>query len=254
MKLFYRTLGEGPPLLILHGLFGSGDNWQTLARSYAETHTVYLIDQRNHGRSEHSDDFSYRLMADDLNELIEELDLTEVNMIGHSMGGKTAMLYASEHSYAVNKLIIADMAPKPYPVHHRPIIDALLEADLSILNSRSAVSKHLESRIPEASVRQFLLKNLYWKEKGQLAWRFNVKAIDEHIEAIVDETGQQICLSDTLFIRGGQSNYVTDEDQFWLEHYFPNHELFTIERAGHWLHAEAPETFLDVTRTFLLGT
>lgn len=251
MELFFKTLGEGRPLIILHGLFGSGDNWQSLARTYAEDFKVYLVDQRNHGRSPHSDEFSYRLMADDLHELIESEDLTDVNIIGHSMGGKTAMLYASEHSYAIHKLIVADMAPKPYPVHHRTILDALLSADLNELKSRSAVQNHLEGRIEAASVRQFLLKNLYWKEKGQLAWRFNVEVLNREIEQIVEETDQQISLADTLFVRGSESDYITDNDQFYLDHYFPNHDLQTIQGAGHWLHAEAPQTFLEITRTFM---
>ncbi|WP_306640899.1 alpha/beta fold hydrolase [Sanyastnella coralliicola] len=252
MELFYRKIGEeGRPLIILHGLFGSGDNWQTLARSYAEDHQVYLVDQRNHGRSPHADEFSYELMADDLAKFVEDHDLTDVDMIGHSMGGKTAMLFASEHSYALNKLIVADMAPKPYPLHHQKILEALMTADLNSLGTRGAVGKHLEQHIEEEGVRQFLLKNLYWKNKGELAWRFNVPVLNREIGVIVDETDQQICLTDTLFVRGSESNYITDEDQFYLSHYFPNSELETINGAGHWLHAEAPETFLAVTRTFL---
>lgn len=252
MNLHFQKVGEsGPPLIILHGLFGSGDNWQTLAKQYAENHIVYLVDQRNHGRSPHSDAFSYRLMADDLLEFTEDHALNHLRIIGHSMGGKTAMLFAADHGAMVDKLIIADMAPKPYPVHHGTILNALSTADLSSLDKRSEVDQHLAKSIPEKAVRQFLLKNLYWKEKGKLAWRFNVSAIREHIEDIVDETEQGISLVDTLFVRGGLSDYITDEDQFYLDHYFPNHKLETIEAAGHWLHADAPETFLEITRTFL---
>ncbi len=255
MKLHYRKIGEnGPPLIILHGLFGSGDNWQTLARHYAENHSVYLVDQRNHGRSPHSEAFSYRLMADDLLEFTEDHALDHLRIIGHSMGGKTAMLFAADHGAIIDKLIVADMAPKPYPPHHGTILKALTSADLSALGKRSAVDRHLAGFISEKAIRQFLLKNLYWKEKGQLAWRFNVDAINAHIEDIVDETEQGIGLADTLFVRGALSDYIKDEDQQFLDHYFPNHRLETIEGAGHWLHADAPETFLDITRTFLQDT
>ena len=252
MKLHYRKLGEGRPLIILHGLFGSGDNWQSLARKFAEERTVFLVDQRNHGRSPHSEEFSYRLMADDLAEFVEDHHLEDVDLLGHSMGGKTAMLFASEHSYALHRLIIADMAPKPYPVHHQTILTALTTANLNALGSRQNVDEYLANYIPQDSIRQFLMKNLYWVQKGQLAWRFNVEVLNRAIGEIVAETGQQICTTDTLFVRGGRSDYITDEDQFWLAHYFPNFELITIPEAGHWLHAEAPETFYNICRTFLL--
>lgn len=252
MKLHYRKLGEGRPLIILHGLFGSGDNWQSLARKFAEEHTVFLVDQRNHGRSPHSEKFSYRLMADDLAEFVEDHHLEDFDLLGHSMGGKTAMLFASEHSYSLHRLIIADIAPKPYPLHHQTILKALTTADLNALGSRQSVDEYLANFISQASIRQFLLKNLYWIQKGQLAWRFNVNVLNRAIGEIVAETGQQICTTDTLFVRGGRSDYITDEDQFWLEHYFTNFELITIPEAGHWLHAEAPETFYNICRTFLL--
>ncbi|MDG1781770.1 MAG: alpha/beta fold hydrolase [Flavobacteriales bacterium] len=252
MKLFFKTLGEGKPLLILHGLFGSGDNWQTLARRYAEDFKVYLIDQRNHGHSPHDATHSYQAMAEDLEALVEEEDLNDFHLLGHSMGGKTAMLFASENGYMIDKLIVADMAPKSYPVHHQQILKALTTADLETLTSRSKVDAHLSQFIQEAGVKQFLLKNLYWKEKGKLAWRFNVPVLNDTIEKIVEETDQQISLADTLFIRGGKSDYIQDEDIPFLNHYFPNNQLETIPDAGHWLHAEAPETFFNVTRTYLL--
>lgn len=252
MKLFFKTMGEGKPLLILHGLFGSGDNWQTLARRYAEDFKVYLIDQRNHGHSPHDSEHSYQAMAEDLELLVEEEDLNDFHLLGHSMGGKTAMLFASENGYMIDKLVVADMAPKSYPVHHQQILKALTTADLEKLTSRSQVDAHLSEFIREAGVKQFLLKNLYWKEKGKLAWRFNVPVLNETIEKIVEETDQQISLADTLFIRGGKSDYIQDEDIPFLNHYFPNNQLATIPEAGHWLHAEAPETFFNITRTYLL--
>ena len=251
MELNYRQMGEGKPLVILHGLFGSGDNWQTLGRRYADHFNVYLVDQRNHGRSPHADDHSYRLMADDLLAFLEAQSLTKVHLLGHSMGGKTAMLFASEHSAMVERLIVADIAPKPYKVHHRELVDQLLSADLNALTERSEVEEHLEKGIPDPSTRQFFLKNLYWKSKGELAWRFNLKALSNNLEDVSDEAGQQICLNDTLFIRGAKSNYIQDDDVQWIDHYFPNNRLYTIEKAGHWLHAEAPDEYYEVTLEFL---
>lgn len=250
-NLHFKHMGEGKPLVILHGLFGSGDNWQTLGRRYANHFSVYLVDQRNHGRSPHTDAHSYRAMADDLLEFLEANELQKVHLMGHSMGGKTAMLFASEHSAMVERLIVADIAPKPYKVHHRELVDQLLSVDLSALTERSEVEDHLKKGIPDASTRQFFLKNLYWKSKGELAWRFNLKALSNSLEDVSAEAGQQIALNDTLFIRGAKSNYIQDSDVQWLDHYFPNNRLHTITNAGHWLHAEAPDEYYEVTLEFL---
>lgn len=251
MKLHVRKMGEGAPLVILHGLFGSGDNWQTLGRKYADFFTVYLVDQRNHGHSPHHSEHSYSAMSDDLLRVTDAYKLTTFNLMGHSMGGKTAMRFTSEHGAMVDKLIVADIAPKPYKVHHRELVDCLLSVNLDEAEGRSDVEEHLERGIPDASTRQFFLKNLYWKEKGSLAWRFNLDVLSNTLEAISGEAGQHICLNDTLFIRGEKSNYIVDSDVEWLNHYFPHHELLTITGAGHWLHAEAPDAFFDATIGFL---
>ena len=251
MKLHFKTFGEGDPLIILHGLFGSGDNWQTLAKQYAETHKVYLVDQRNHGHSPHSDEFSYELMAADLAELIEDEGLENISILGHSMGGKTAMVHACTYDQDVVKLIIVDMAPKAYPIHHRMILDGLMSADLANKRSRGEVNEHLASFESNAAVRQFLMKNLYWKEKGELAWRFNVPVINREIQAMVDQPVHGSSNIAALFIRGGQSNYILLEDEQLIKNYFPFASLFSIESAGHWVHAEAPETFYEITRTYL---
>ena len=253
MELFYRSVGAGRPLIILHGLFGSGDNWQSLARQYAEHYTVFMVDQRNHGHSQHSPDHSYRLMADDLLAFVDQRGLQDIYLLGHSMGGKTAMLFASEHSHRVEKLIVADIAPKPYPVHHRALVDCLLSAPLVLGSTRSDVEAHLIACISDRSTVQFFMKNLYWKTKEELAWRFNLDALSTHLAAVSEETGQGICLVDTLFIRGGKSNYIADDDVQGLNHYFPNNELATISSAGHWLHAEAPGEFFERTRRFMAG-
>jgi esterase len=252
MKLNHRILGEGEPLLILHGLFGSSDNWQTLGKQYAEDFQVILVDQRDHGHSSHSHDFSYEAMAEDLNELIEELELENVRLLGHSMGGKTCMLYASEHPETVKKMVIADIAPKKYPVHHQEIIAALEEVDLSSLNSRKEVEAAITLGIPDFTIRQFLLKSLYWIEKGQLAWRFNVPEIARQIEAIVDQPYMQPCDVPVLFVAGGKSDYIREEDHHLIEAYFLNSSITAMPESGHWLHADNPETFYSITRSYLL--
>lgn len=252
MELFYRSLGAGRPLVILHGLFGSGDNWQTLARQYADHYTVYMVDQRNHGHSPHSDEHSYRLMSDDLSGFLDQHGLNDIYLLGHSMGGKTAMLFTADHPHRVEKLIVADIAPKPYPVHHQSLVEVLQSAPLAAGSTRSDVEAHLTAGIPDRSTVQFFMKNLYWKTKDQLAWRFNLSALSTHLAAMSEESGQGICLTETMFIRGGKSNYIKDDDVQWLNHYFPNNELATIESAGHWLHAEAPDVFFEITHDFLM--
>lgn len=254
MKLSYKVQGDGRPLVILHGLFGSGDNWQTMANRFAPDFTVYLVDQRNHGHSPHSEEHSYRLMADDLLEFFEEHELKDAALLGHSMGGKTAMLFASENSYLLDKLIVADIAPKAYPPHHQHILAALKRVDFSVMNSRKLVEEELRKTIVDNDTVFFLLKNLFWKAPGQLDWRFNAPVLSKTIEDITGDSGQQMCLVDTLFIRGMLSNYITDEDQVYLKHYFPHYQLSSIDGAGHWLHAEKPDQFFEVTHGFLLGT
>lgn len=251
MELFYREMGEGKPLVIVHGLFGSGDNWQTLGRRYADHFHVYLVDQRNHGHSPHASEHSYEAMADDLLAFCERLGLENFHLLGHSMGGKTAMRFTSEHASMVDRLIVADIAPKPYGVHHRELVDCLLGADLSVMKTRQEVEAHLEQGIADFSTRQFFLKNLYWKSQGVLAWRFNLEILSDTLAEISGDAGQQICLNETLFIRGGKSNYIVDSDVEWLNHYFPHNRLVTIPEAGHWLHAESPDAFFDATLAFL---
>ena len=251
MKLNYRKLGEGDPLIILHGLFGSSDNWQTLGKRYAEDFEVYLVDQRNHGKSPHSDEFSYELMAADLNELVEELGYDKVKLIGHSMGGKTVMQFAVDHAEMVDKMVVADIGFKQYPMHHDQILEGLNSLNLDEIDSRGEADEEMEKVIKEWGVRQFLLKNLYWKEKGKLAWRMNLDVLEEKMENILQEINFEKIDTDTLFIRGGKSNYILEEDIEEIESKFPNAEVHTIESSGHWVHAEAQDEFYEVTKSFL---
>jgi pimeloyl-ACP methyl ester carboxylesterase len=252
MKLHYRKLGEnGEPLFILHGLFGSSDNWQTLAKKFAEDYQVYLVDQRNHGHSPHSIEFNYDLMVADFAELIDDLGLDQINLLGHSMGGKTAIGFAAEHPELLKKLIVVDISHKQYPMHHEQIIEGLKSIDLEIVKTRGSADKVLAKKIDNASVRQFLLKNLYWESKGQLAWRINVPVLSNEIEQIIEEIYFSEIETETLFIRGEMSNYILDSDFEELNHKFPNHKMISIPEAGHWVHAEAPEVFYNSVIDFL---
>ena len=255
MKLFSRIYGEGRPLIILHGLFGMGDNWQTHAKNYADLgFEVHVLDQRNHGQTNHSDDFSYQLMADDLLEYLEDNEIEKACIIGHSMGGKVAMLFAAHHSEKVEKLVVVDIAPKAYPLHHQQYFAAMHKLDFSTLKSRGEADAVLQKYIENVGVRQFLLKSLYWKEKGQLALRFNLEAIEANIDMVGEPLfAEAEFAGETLFINGGLSGYIKEEDEELIHHHFPFAHIYTIQNAGHWVHAEAFEEFADVSSRFLLG-
>ncbi|RFC53488.1 alpha/beta fold hydrolase [Brumimicrobium aurantiacum] len=252
MELHYKQFGEGKAFVILHGLFGSSDNWQTHGKKIAEYFDVYLVDQRNHGESGWSDDFNYDIMADDLYNFLNEHQLDEIVLMGHSMGGKTALRFAQKHPEMIDKLIIVDMGVKEYPITHDTIIEGLKSIDLSVIDSRSGAAKQLEKYIDNKSIRQFLLKNLYWKEKGQLAWSINLKVLEEKLPEVVKALPKKETMLDTLFISGGQSDYVLAEDQDSIRELFPLADFHTIERAGHWIHAEAPEEFIEEVLGFAL--
>lgn len=251
MKLHYRKLGAGEPLFILHGLFGSSDNWQTLGKRFAEHYTVYFVDQRNHGHSPHSEAFNYALMADDFYELVTDLGVEHINIIGHSMGGKTAIAYAAKYPDTIRKMIVADISHKQYPPHHQQILAGLNAIDLTVIKSRGAADKKMAEFVEELGVRQFLLKNLYWVEKGQLGWRINIPVLTRTIEEIGGEIEFDTIETDTLFVRGGKSNYILESDFKTIEEKFPNTTIYSIEESGHWLHAEAPKEFYDTVINFL---
>jgi len=250
--LHSKIIGEGNPLIILHGFLGMSDNWKTLGNKYVEEgFQVHLVDQRNHGKSFWSEDFNYDLLAKDVVDYIQHYELKKVNIIGHSMGGKTAMQIACSYSELVEKLVVADIAPKFYPPHHQNIIDALNMLDLEELDSRSEADSELQKHLSSFGVRQFLLKNLFWKEKGKLAWRLNLKVLSEKME----EVGENIESSSnfngpTLFLKGDRSEYVIASDEPTIKNHFPIAIIQTIENAGHWLHAENPEQFFEKSMAF----
>lgn len=251
MKLHFRKYGEGYPLFILHGLFGTADNWNTLAKAYAEHFTTYVIDQRNHGHSPHSDEWNYEVMTQDLIELMDDEALSAIYLMGHSMGGKTAMFTACKHPYRIKKLIVSDIAPRFYPVHHTEILNALQSIPLHSINSRKEAETILEQSIPEFSIRQFLLKNLYWKD-DKLAWRFNLNVISQNIEEVGKKLPDNWMFNGpTLFVKGSKSEYIKSSDETDIKKHFPQGKIITIQNAGHWIHAEKTTEYLAETLKFL---
>lgn len=251
--LHSRIEGEGKPLLIIHGFLGMSDNWKSFGSLYAaEGFQVHMLDLRNHGRSFHSEDFSYALMAKDVFDYCQERQLTNINVIGHSMGGKVAMLLATTHPELVEKLIVADIGPKYYAPHHQDILAGLNAVDFSEQPDRNQVEETLYPYIPDFGTRQFLMKNLYWQEPGQLAFRFNLPVFNAKIEVIGEALPAENHFDKpTLFIRGGHSKYILDTDLPNIQKHFPNYKLATIPNVGHWLHAENPKLFFEETARFL---
>lgn len=252
MQLHFQELGEGKPLIILHGLFGSSDNWMTIGRKLAETFKVFLIDQRNHGDSPHSKTHNYEVMAADLKEFIETHEIEQPHIMGHSMGGKTAMQFAVENPDLFDQLIVVDIAPKAYPVHHDTILKGLKSIDLSHLKSRTDADKALAEYVPEKGVRQFLLKNLTRDDDKSFTWKINLPVIEASIETIGQGLEKKLATEkNVLFIGGADSDYIRKEDTITIVNFFPNATVKMIEGAGHWIHAEKPDEFLEMVEDFL---
>ncbi|MEP2024061.1 MAG: alpha/beta fold hydrolase [Reichenbachiella sp.] len=249
--LNYKRFGQGQPLIILHGFLGSLDNWMTLGKRFAENYEVILVDQRNHGKSFHSDDFGYDEMVSDLENLIDSLELVNPILLGHSMGGKTVMQYAAFYPQKIDKLIVADIGPKAYPVHHDKILEGLKAIPIDKIESRQEADDALSDFVDIESTRIFLLKNLKRTPEG-FEWKMNLPILCEKISEIGKELSHHLPIEmDTLFIRGGSSNYIPDEDWDDIEEIFPNSKLATIEGTGHWLHAENPDKFYELVINFL---
>lgn len=252
MQLFHKEFGSGKPLVILHGLFGFSDNWQSHAKYLSSYYRVILFDLRNHGRSSWSDSHTYENMALDVVESLDQLSIDKACFIGHSMGGKVLMHLGLNHGSYIDKMIIVDMGTKSYPMHHQDVINAIQSVNVDNVTARSQVNEMLKPLLSSEGLRQFLLKNLYWKEKGVLAWRMNVKILVENMQEILSVLPSGEVLHESLFIRGELSNYILDEDVDLIQNQFPNSDLLTIEGAGHWVHAEASEAFIESTLSFLL--
>lgn len=251
--LYSKIEGSGKPFVILHGFLGMSDNWKTLGTQYSENgFEVHMLDLRNHGRSIQSDEFNYQLMVNDVVEYCEEKNLNSIYLLGHSMGGKVAMFTATQFPDLVEKLIVADIGVKYYKPHHDEILNGLSAVDFSKKPSRSDVEEILTPFISDFGTRQFLMKSLYWKEKDQLAFRFNLNAFVANKDVIGDALSEDaIFTKPTLFLKGANSNYILDSDLAEIKHHFPKAELEIISNAGHWLHAENPKDFYDKTMEFL---
>ncbi|MFO0322392.1 MAG: alpha/beta fold hydrolase [Bacteroidota bacterium] len=249
MKLAYRKFGQGQPLIILHGLFGQSDNWFTLAKRFGENgFRVFTIDQRNHGLSPHNDNWNYEVMANDLKEFIDEHELTFPILLGHSMGGKTVLFFEYLHPSISKANIIVDIAPRSYLPHHQNVLLALNAVDFSKINTRKEAEAILGNFISDFGTKQFLLKNIYWREDEtkQMDWRFNIKVISKNIDSIGVELPFFITNKPFFFIRGQLSNYINENDIVDIKTRFLNCKIETILDSGHWVHAEKPDDFFNV--------
>lgn len=251
--LHSNIFGKGKPFVILHGFLGMGDNWKSLGIQFGDLgYEMHLVDQRNHGKSFHSDQFNYEYLVEDLNYYCSEHDLSDIILLGHSMGGKTAMLFAATYPDLVSKLIVADIAPRFYPRHHQDILQGLTALNSSKLKSRNEAEDVLKKYVKHDPTRQFLLKNLYWKQKGILGLRINLDALIENIDEVGEAFPSYLKFEgDTLFLKGDRSEYISDQDEKSIKLQFPKVEIKTVKNAGHWLHAENPEEFFNLVVQFI---
>ena len=268
MKLNYKKLGEGQPLIIVHGLYGGSDNWLSIARELAKNFEVYTIDQRNHGNSPHANSHTYQDLKNDLLEFMNEHKLEKAILLGHSMGGKTVMLFATDYPEKVSSLLVVDIAPKnyskisdyaPQTIDHSCIVNAMLKLDLLAFKSRTEIDQNLAGSINSDRVRQFLLKNLKRDANKNFVWKLNIKTIGEFLPQIMDgidgdrfANSKGITDFPVLFIRGEKSNYITDYDHTLIRTLFPKAEITTIPNAGHWVHAEQAKLLIKTVEYFVL--
>jgi esterase len=254
MKLFYRKYGAGPPLIILHGLYGSSDNWVTIAKSLGEKFTVYLPDQRNHGQSPHDKIHDYNSMRDDLHELAVDLKLHKFFLVGHSMGGKTAISFTLKWPEMINGLLVADISPfvNENNKHeafnkHRNILEAIISVDLSLISTRVQAEKILEKKISSEKERGFVLKNLQRNAGSTFSWKLNASALLNNLHKIMEGIdrssfiGEQITGFPVIFLKGADSDYLPSSDFRDIQKVFPAAEFIKVPNAGHWIHADQPE-------------
>ncbi|MGH7845605.1 MAG: alpha/beta fold hydrolase [Candidatus Binatia bacterium] len=252
MQLHFEVEGAGQPLIILHGLLGSCQNWRTQKKLFSKSYQVFALDLRNHGRSPHSESFNLQVMAEDLRQFMEQHALSTAHLLGHSLGGKVAMQFAANQPERVGKLIFVDIAPKAYKGEHGAILEAMESLDLKVLRSRVEADAALAPKISEPSMRHFLLKNIARDEKGRLQWGIGLNAISKNYhETIKGVALTRPLVKPTLFIKGENSQYIEEKDIPAVKRVFPRAEVVTIAGAGHWVHIDAPDKFHSVVLTFL---
>jgi pimeloyl-ACP methyl ester carboxylesterase len=252
MKLFFRQFGQGKPIIILHGLFGLSDNWVSIAKELALNYKVILPDLRNHGLSPKSSVMNYDVMSEDLLELIYSVDLKDIILIGHSMGGKVAMKYCLENSEKVEKLIVVDIGPKKYTIDHKDILEAFNSVDFSTMNTREKIEIQLKKYVPNNNVRQLIMKNLFWKSKNCLAWKLNIEAINNNFEKILEEiTSNNTFTKPTLFLKGEFSDYILNLDKKEIFLLFPSSKFEEIQNASHWVHFDSRNDFIKSVKQFI---
>lgn len=262
MRLFSRILGSGPPVVILHGLLGMSDNWMSIGRALAESGmAVHLLDLRNHGRSPHADSHRYTDMADDLLEYFDEHDLDQAALIGHSMGGKLAMIFALLNPEKIGRLVVADISPVDYRklgnTFHQQLLATLLALDLSRHSSLSAIHHELETRLGDRQLAMFLAKNLAKNDtSGGYGWRCNLPVLQRYLRhllvGLADLEAHAPCPVPTLLLKGNQSSYVLPEHEAEIRNFFPDSQILGIEKAGHWLHSEQPQAVISALLDFLV--
>jgi len=250
-RLNFKSFGEGEPVIILHGLFGMLDNWQSFAKKLSEHYLVYVIDQRDHGKSPHTDEFNYKVLAEDLKEFLDQEMISKAKFIGHSMGGKTLIQFAMDFEDYIEKMIIVDMGIKKYPGGHETIISAMRTASVGKADSRSEIESHLAQTIDNSSIRLFLMKNLQRNtEEGGFRWKMNLELLHREYQSILSSLeSDEVKDTEVLFVKGLKSEYLLEEDEPKIKEQFAKAKFKEID-AGHWIHAEKPKELLEMVVNF----
>lgn len=252
VELYSRVLGQGPPVVILHGVYGSGDNWNTFVKPLAETYSVHLVDLRNHGRSPHAEEFNYNVLAADVAHYMQSRNLGPSLVIGHSMGGKAAMWLAWQHPELVKALVVVDIAPRYYTPHHEQEIAGMRAVNPATLASRTEADERMAAHVPDPGVRQFLLKNLGRSEAGGFEWKHNLEGIVANVAEVSVELPVEARIAcPTLFVAGGNSRYISAEDEADIHRRFADARVVRVPGASHWVQVEKPAELLQIIQEFV---